>query len=132
MLTVLNSAVQQQPRAAAVAKHVQLPSSRSQFRLRAIYDNDAAKASLAAELQALVGQVSNLTSTKALLHEPQLVDTVRALASGDIDKVTQYAGSKQVGLAALQYCLQAQLGKQSTLARLASTSACSTRTFSDA
>jgi hypothetical protein len=88
----------QQP--VAVARRAQLTSCR--FPATRIYAGCENKnvLPLACELQAMVCELSGFKSDacKALLHEAEVLETVKALAQGDAEKVKAYSGDPLVSL----------------------------------
>lgn len=90
-------AVQQQP--VAVARRVQL-SYRCSPNAAFAGPEHVNVSPLACELQALVCELSGFQSDacKALMHEAEVLETVKALAQGDADKVKAYSGDPLVSL----------------------------------
>jgi hypothetical protein len=90
----------QQPVAAAVPQRVQLIPRRCSATANCAGYKHVNVSPLACELQAIVCELSGFQSDacKALLHEAEVLETVKALAQGDADKVKAYSGDPLVSL----------------------------------
>lgn len=104
MLNYQSQAVQQPVPA---ARHARVCFVRPNVKICARDCNDAASPG-ASELQALVCDLAGFQSDacKALLHEADVLKTVKALASGDINHAIEYFGDPLVSL----QCIIFQLG----------------------